>query len=140
MRNDLGFLYLHQRKYKEAESSLEKALRIWENAAGFEAYAAVALNNIALLRRVQGGFDKAESLYKQAAAIEEKAFGAEHPELATTRMNLAVLYRAWGKNGQALETYRQALAVLEKTVGANDPLAVEIRDKLGELEAVKGRR
>jgi len=139
-RNDIGFLYLQQGKYKEAEGWLEKAFRDWESATGFEAYAAVALNNLALLNRLQGRFDKAESLYKQAAAVEEKAFGAEHPELATTRMSLGALYQAWGKNGQAIEAYKQALALLEKTVGAQDPLAIEARGKLSALEAVKGRR
>jgi hypothetical protein len=69
--------------------------------------------------------------------MEEKAFGVEHPEPATTRMSLAALYSAWGKNGQAVETYRQALAALEKTVGASDPLAIEARAKLAEIE--KGR-
>jgi len=130
VRNDVGFLYLQQGKYKEADRWLEESFRVWENSTGFEAYAAVALNNLALLRRLQGSFEKSESLYKQAAAVEEKVFGAEHPELATTRMSLAALYRAWGKNEQSNETYQQALALLEKTVGAHDPLAIEIREKL----------
>src|SRR5262249_11573583 len=130
VRNGVGFLYLQHEKYREARPLLEKALRIWENSTGYEAYTAVALNNLALVWRLQGSLDQAETLYKRAMAVEEKAFGAEHPELATTRMSLAALYRAWGKEAQAIEIYRQALTLLEKTVGPQDPLAVEIREKL----------
>src|SRR5262249_52202832 len=77
--NGLGFLYLQQRKYSQAQPLLEKAFHIWENSGGFEAYAAVALNNLALLARLQGAFEKAESQYKQASDLEEKAFGRDHP-------------------------------------------------------------
>lgn len=131
--NDLGFLALQQGKYKEAESWLGKALEGWEKSTGSDAYAAVALNNLALLHRLQGGFDRAESLYKRAVAVEEKAFGVEHPEVATTLMSLAALYGARRRSAQATETYQQALTLLEKTVGAQDPLAVETREQLRRL-------
>jgi tetratricopeptide (TPR) repeat protein len=129
--NNLGFLYLQQRKYEEAASWLEKALAVWEKSD--TPYAAVALNNLAMLRRLQGSYDTAESLYKRALAVEEKVFGPDHPEGATTLMSLAALYRATGKGGLAIETYRQALAVLEKTLGAQDPLVIEVQAQLNEL-------
>ena len=91
------------------------------------------MSNLALLGRVQGGFDQAESLYKRALAVEEKIFGRDHPEVASTLMSLAALYRSGGRGGQAIETYRQALAVLEKKLGAQDPLAIETRERLSEL-------
>lgn len=40
---------------------------------------------------LQGKYDKAEPLYKQAVEIREKAFGANHPSVATALVNLAVL-------------------------------------------------
>jgi tetratricopeptide (TPR) repeat protein len=133
--NNLGFLYLQQGRYKEAESWLGKALVVWERGTGPSAavYAAVALSNLAMLRRVQGGFDAAESRYKQALALEEKSFGPDHPEVAATLMSLGALHRAQGKSRLAIERYRRALAVLEKTVGAQDPLAIETREQLKEL-------
>jgi parvulin-like peptidyl-prolyl isomerase len=73
--------------------------------------------------------------------VEEKVFGREHPEVATTLMSLAALYRARGNGGQAIETYGQALAVLERSLGAQDPLAIETREQLSELSgAVETRR
>lgn len=133
--NNLGFLYLQQGRHKEAEAWLGKALVAWEKGTGPSAavHSAVALSNLAMLRRVQGGFDAAESRYKQALAVEEKTFGPDHPEVAATLMSLAALYRAQGRSRVAIETYRRALAVLEKTVGPQDPLAIETRERLNEL-------
>ena len=130
--NGLGFLCLQQRKYKEAESWLERASNLWEASTGSEAFAAVALNNLALLRRLQGDFDQAESLYQRAVAAEQKNFGQDHPEVATSLLSLAALYRARGKGAQAEQTYRQALLLLEKTVGDQDPLTMETRARLAE--------
>ena len=134
--NNLGFLYLCQGRHQEAEGWLGKALEVWgERSTGSNAtaYAAVAMNNLALLRRRQGSLDTAESLYKRALAVEEKVFGVDHPEVAATLMNLAALYRTRGRGGEATETYRRALAMLEKTLGAQDPLAIETREQLSEL-------
>ena len=133
--NNLGFLYLQQGRHKEAEVWLGQALVAWEKGTGPSAavHSAVALSNLAMLRRVQGGFDAAESRYKQALAVEEKTFGPDHPEVAATLMSLAALYQAQGRSRLAIETYRRALAVLEKTVGPQDPLAIETRERLNEL-------
>ncbi|MGH9718653.1 MAG: tetratricopeptide repeat protein [Bryobacteraceae bacterium] len=131
--NNLGFLYLHQGKYKEAESWISKALEVWEKSAGSDAYAAVALSNLALLRSRQGSFDAAESLYQRAAAMEEATFGRDHPEVASTLMNLAALDRARGKREQAMGTYRKALAIFEAKLGAQDPLAIETRQQISQL-------
>jgi tetratricopeptide (TPR) repeat protein len=133
--NNLGFLYLQQGRHKEAEAWLGKALAAWERGTGPSAavHSAVALSNLAMLRRVQGGFDAAESRYKQALAVEEKTFGQDHPEVAATLMSLAALYRAQGRSKLAIETYRRALAVFEKTVGPQDPLAIETRERLNQL-------
>ena len=131
--NDLGFLCLHLGRYKEAESWLVKAVDVWEKTRGSEAYSAVALENLALLRRIEGRFEAAESLYTRALAVEEKVFGREHPEVATTLMSLAALYRARADAERAVETYRRALALLERTLGAEDPLSVEVRKQLREL-------
>jgi len=131
--NDLGFLSLHLGRYKEAETWLGKAVEVWEKTRGSEAYSAVALSNLALLRRLEGSFAVAEFLYTRALAIEESVFGRDHPEVATTLTSLAALYRARGDGGRAVETYQRALAALEKSLGVEDPLSVEVRQQLSEL-------
>jgi tetratricopeptide (TPR) repeat protein len=137
--NDLGFLLLHQRKYDEAAGWLQKALGVWQESPGSGAYAAVALCNLALVRRLQGRYDVAESLYSHALVVEEQAFGPNHPERATTCMSLAALYHSRGNVERAVETYRKALALVEKALGAEDPLAIEIREQLKKLTGAPPR-
>ena len=132
--NALGFVMIQQKRYKEALPWLEKAANLWEASAGSAAFAAVALNNLAFLHRLEGSFDKAEALYNRALATEEKHFGQEHPEVATSLLNLAALYRAKGQGEKAKETYRRALVLIEKTLSPQDPLAVETRALLGQLK------
>jgi hypothetical protein len=86
-----------------------------------------------MLRKLQGNLDSAESLYQRALAVEEKVFGREHPEVATTLISQAALHRARGRGDRAVETYQRALAVLEKALGTQDPLAIEIREQLSAL-------
>jgi tetratricopeptide (TPR) repeat protein len=130
--NGLGFLCLQQGKYKEAATWLEKAANLWESSAGADAFAAVALGNLALVRRLEGDFEQSESLYQRALASEERHFGQDHPEIATTHLSLSALYRARGNSTKAVEADRRALALIERSLGESDPLAVEIRARLSE--------
>lgn len=131
--NGIGVLHLKQKRFSDAARWLEKAISLWEKSAAWEAYAAVALSNLALVRRAEGAAAEAESLYRRALALEEKTFGREHPELATTLMDLGALYRSKGDTEQAGAALKRAAALLEKTVGMQDPLAAEARRQLNEL-------
>jgi tetratricopeptide (TPR) repeat protein len=130
--NGLGFLSLQQKRYKEAATLLEKSANLWESSAGADAFAAIALGNLALVRRLEGDFEQSESLYQRALATEERHFGQDHPEIATTLLSLAALHRARGNNDKAVEADRRALALIEKSLGESDPLAVEIRARLNQ--------
>jgi tetratricopeptide (TPR) repeat protein len=130
--NGLGFLCLQQKKYKEAATWLEKATNLFESSAGADAFAAVALGNLAMVRRLDGDFEQSESLYQRALASEERHFGQDHPEIATTLLSLSALYRARGNSTKAVEADRRALALIERSLGESDPLAAQIRARLGD--------
>ena len=49
--------------------------------------------------------------YRRALAIDEKAFGPDHPDVATALNNLAALLRATNRLGEAEPLYRRALAI-----------------------------
>jgi hypothetical protein len=53
------------------------------------------------LYRVQGRHADAEPLYKRALAIEEKAHGPSHPDVATLLDNLADLYERERRSADA---------------------------------------
>ena len=56
-----------------------------------------------------GQYAQAETFYKRALAIREKALGPDHPDVATGLENLAALYRATKRDKEA-ETLEQRAA------------------------------
>ena len=58
---------------------------------------AAELNNLAEMYRLDGRAGEAEPLYRRALAIQEKALGVDHLELAIVMGNLARLYAGQGK-------------------------------------------
>ena len=70
-----------------------------------------ALNNLALLYDDQGRYAEAEPLYKRALAIDEKALGPDHPDVAQSLNNLAALYDDQGRYAEAEPLYKRALAI-----------------------------
>ena len=73
----------------------ERALAIREKALGPDhPDVAKSLNNLALLYRAQGAYERAGPLYERALAIREKALGPDHPHTKMARENLAALRRA----------------------------------------------
>jgi len=48
----------------------------------------ISLNNLAYLYYSQKRYGEAEALYTRALAIEEKAFGSNHPDIDMCRDNL----------------------------------------------------
>jgi len=60
-----------------------------------------SLNNLAALYEAQGMYVEAESLYKRAIAIIEKALGYKHPDLLMVLTNYADLLRKMNRGDEA---------------------------------------
>ncbi|MCZ6745048.1 MAG: tetratricopeptide repeat protein [Alphaproteobacteria bacterium] len=108
----LGELYLHQRRYAEAESLLKRGLAIREKALGPEhPDVAGSLNNLAALYDDQGKYAEAEPLVKRVLAIFENALGPEHPDVAASLENYAALLRETGHSAEAADMEARAKAI-----------------------------
>ena len=83
-----------QGNYPEAEKRLVAALEAAEGFGPRDPRLATTLNNLAEIHRAQGKYAEAEPLYKRALAIDEKALGSDHLDVATDLNNLALLYKA----------------------------------------------
>jgi tetratricopeptide (TPR) repeat protein len=95
--NRAGTEAFEQARYAEAEKSFLSAIRAAEASGANSPDVAKSLCNLAELYLDQGKYAKAESLYKHALAIYEKAFGSNHCYSARALDNLAVLYKEQGK-------------------------------------------
>lgn len=102
--NNLAYHYYRTHRDAEAESIYLRALAIEQEIARGQNDPGVAteLNNLAQLYDDQGRYDEADSLHQQALEILQRAFGPDHPKVASTKLGYAWHYRA---------TDRAALAV-----------------------------
>ena len=71
-----------------------------------------SLSNLAELYTGQGRYAEAEPLYKRALAIDEKALGPEHPEVAISLNNLAGLYFVQSNWVRAADFWRRSTGVI----------------------------
>ena len=78
-------------------------------------------------------YAEAEPLYQRAIAIDEKALGPEHPNLAIKLNNLALLYEAQEKYEEAKPLFQRALAIYEQKFGTNHPSTRTIRENYDNL-------
>ncbi len=116
----LGELYLHRRRYAEAESLLKRGLAIREKALGPEhPDMAGSLNNLAALYDDQGKYAEAEPLVKRVLAIFENALGPEHPDVAASLENYAALLRETGRSAEAAKMEARAEAIRAKHAKEN---------------------
>ncbi len=99
---------------EESETLYLEAKTIWENTDGQESseYSA-CLNNLAILYKKPGQYNKAESLYLESLRIKEKVTGKEHFEYANSLYNLAILYSDMGLNSKAEMIYIEAKTIWE---------------------------
>jgi tetratricopeptide (TPR) repeat protein len=93
---------------------------------------ATMLNNLALLYRQMGNYEKALPLYQRALEKYEKVLGPEHPDVATTLDNLALLYESMGNYEKALPLYQRAFDIREQFLGSQHPdVAITLNNLAG---------
>lgn len=96
-----------QLKWAEAEGLLEEALEIKKSVLGQQhATTAVLLEKLGQLYMIEGKFDAAESLLKNAAQIQRA--NPEHVELATAVGSLGNLYVSQRRLALAKSTLEEA--------------------------------
>lgn len=128
----LGFYCYQHASYVEAQTYLEQALQLYENATRMEtAEATQTLNSLALLYHQQAHYQEAETTHQRALEIRERIFGPDHPKTAESFHNLAMLYADQEKYQQAKDIDMQVLALEERIKGANHPDVAKTLNNLG---------
>src|SRR5271157_1049177 len=106
----LGQSLYQQGKYKESAAAYQRCLQIRPDDPA-------ALNGTARSLMQAGDYSGAEPLFRRALAIDEKALGPDHPDVARDLNNLAMLLYARGDYAGAEPLMRRVLAINEKTLG-----------------------
>jgi tetratricopeptide (TPR) repeat protein len=127
----LGVSLFEEGKYRDAATNYQRCLQLRPGDS-------TTMNNLALSLTHAGDYTGAEPLYRRALAIDEKALGPDHPDVATDLNNLAELLRAKGDYAGAEPLYRRALAIDEKALGPDHPAVATSLNNLALLLKAKG--
>lgn len=120
----LGELYRTQGRYLEAGQVLEPALASCDAAvrAAHPMEAAQVYNELGMLGKYTGTFDRAADYYRQALIVLGNALGPDHPDLATVWHNIGGLAHARGDHRAAEEPARRAVELRERALGPDHRL------------------
>jgi len=137
---DAGIAALYDRLQPHALAAAEHA-----EAGGVALAAAVRLlNQLGFYRRMRADLAPARAAYQRALAIGEKAFGPDHPDVATCVNNLGLVLTDLGDLDGAREAYQRALAIDEKVSGPDHPsVAIDVNNlglllqDLGDLDGAR---
>jgi tetratricopeptide (TPR) repeat protein len=129
-------------KWRNKEEDLATARALFESAwktfGPDHLDTATSANSLAVMVQDQGHLAEAQSLFKTALVIREKALGPDHPDIATSLNNLASLFHAQGDLAGVRQLYERALAIREKALGPDHPDTATTLNNLAVLLQAQG--
>jgi len=120
MQNVLAEVLCGVRKCKGAGALLTSALPVLEKNPSVRGEAALAKNNLALVRFNEGNTEEARRLLLESLVTME-TYGHDHPMLARILGNLASLENRTGHREEAGRRLVRALDIAEKRLGTEHP-------------------
>lgn len=138
----LGFLYLRQARFDEAEPLLLACEDLSKkHFPARDLRTATAMANVAQLRQWQRRFDDAEAKYREAVEYLRNGFGDDHPQTLLALTNLASVCNERGRHDQAREYLEEAVAGQTRVLGPEHGYTLDAMNnlafayqKLGRLE------
>jgi tetratricopeptide (TPR) repeat protein len=88
----------------------------------------------------QERYSEAAKIAEEALTVAEKAFGPDHPNVATSLNTLAFLYNAQGKYAKAESLYERSLKIREKALGTEHPEVATTCENMAGLYRQIGKR
>lgn len=133
-----GVLELQAGKPAEAERLFRNTLEILGSSGRDSVRICESLNGLATALYEQGDFAGAIPMYEEALRGWIRAFGPEHPQVATCRHNLGSLYSEIGDDDEAKPQLLEALRVRKKRLGIDHPSVGSTQLALAETLAELG--
>ena len=139
--NALGKTYTTLARYEEAESYLKRGrdiVRTREKEIRAE-NAAVLINSLGNLCKVQGKYEEAEEAYEQSLQIRLERIGPNWIHIAEPLNNLGDLSLLLGKYPEAEKHFLRALKAREGWYGSNHEILVYSLNGLGRVYLQQGK-
>ena len=116
----------------------QAALEFREHLEGGEVVASL-LFKVAEGNSLQGQYQKAEQMHRQALQLHENVLGKEHPDTLSSMNNLAVVLLELGKCEEAEQMHRQTLKLREKVQGKEHPNTLTSMNNLANVLSDQGK-
>ena len=94
---------------------------------------AITLSNLGAAHIDLRDYAKARGVLERALAIQERAYGRDHPYVANTLFNLGVAHGRLGDNAKKRELLERVLPIWTRAYGTNHPHTKLCQRKLAEL-------
>ena len=112
---------------------LTETARLADSISAETPAAANIFNNLGLLFKAVGDYDRALNYFQKSLAISLKTLGEEHPSTAVSYNNLGLVYDNMGDYPRALEYHHKALAIDGKLYGAEHTSTATSYNNLGTM-------
>ena len=112
--NLMGQNAMSQGRAGDAETQFRLAVKKKKKFDAKDPRLPSSLNNLANCLRSQGKFPEAETHYKRALEVKQKAVGAFHTDLISIYENYAKMLRAAGRESEAGKMDQHARAIFMK--------------------------
>ncbi|HZT34537.1 MAG TPA: tetratricopeptide repeat protein [Nitrososphaera sp.] len=140
--DDLGKVFNHERRNKEAELYFKRSLAIREKKQGADhPDVAMVLNELGTVYKDEHKYQEAETEYKRALDIYKRkdGNGEEDQYIAVTFNNLGRLYLAANRTEEAIPLLAQAIAFGDKSLGEDNEHVVDTVGKLASVYDNQGK-
>jgi len=134
LRTTLGNTYKKLGVYDVADEQLERALKIAREGLGEEHPQTLkAMNNLAILYRLQGRVEEADPLLEEVHRVRLEQLGEEHPDSLVSMNNLANQYYDQRRFDEAEALYLKTLDIRRREFGDDHPDTLLLMNNLGAL-------
>lgn len=134
-----GHQAIEDRRVADAEQLLIAAAKHIETVNPDDPRLANTLNDLGVLYGMINRDIEAEALFQRALAINEKAFGRQHPFVVLTLQNLSVIYASQHKFSEAHKAARESLEVSLQLFGIYHPRIGSTCRTLATVYALQGK-
>jgi serine/threonine protein kinase/tetratricopeptide (TPR) repeat protein len=136
----MGLASYRAGRYDEATQRIEQARSAWGPTIGPRHPRTVAgLGVLGISARSKGDYAAAEKHFREAMAIEQDSYGADHVQATTHMMNLAVVLADQGKLDEAIALVERVIAIRRATPDAGGGWTGRTLINLAEMQRKAGR-
>ncbi|HWG96970.1 MAG TPA: tetratricopeptide repeat protein [Nitrospira sp.] len=134
-----GHQAIEDGRVADAERLLLAAAQYIETVSPDDPRPADTLNDLGVLYGMQNRDIEAEPLFEKASAINEKAFGRQHPSVVLALQNLSVIYASQNKFSEAHRAARESLEISLHLFGIYHPRIGSTCRTLATVYALEGK-